>query len=205
MRYRRHRPGCIVTRALLRLPVPPIRAIPPRRTCTGFTLLEIATAILVIAILVTLLIPALEQVKARLEKISCTNNLRQLYVGAAAYMQEYSQWPQVNPALLQQPNNAYDEAWIEDFMPFGIGRGTWICPTIQREIGAPDYTQPANHRADYIAMPFDNKPRTPYQWSAAPWFVERGNVHGNGNLVIESNGAVVELVNAQPPKSAATP
>jgi type II secretory pathway pseudopilin PulG len=183
-------------------PVLPSRALSSRRTGAAFTLLELVSAILVIAILVTLLIPALEQVKIRVEKINCTNNLRQLYVGAAAYIQEYNHWPQVNPALLQSTNHAYDNAWIEDFIPFGISRGTWICPTIQRQLGGPDYTQAQNYRTDYIAMPFDNKPRTPYQWTTSPWFVERGNVHGNGNLVIQSNGAVVELVGAAP---AATP
>jgi hypothetical protein len=164
--------------------------------------MEIMTALVVIMILVTLMIPAYEEVRVRIEKVSCTNNLRQLYVGGAAYLQEYGHWPQVNPALLQSSNNAYDEAWIEAFLPFAIGRGTWICPTIQRELGAPDYTQPANYRTDYIAMPFDAKPRTPYKWTLAPWFVERGNVHGNGNLVIESNGAVTELVQARAAPSA---
>jgi prepilin-type N-terminal cleavage/methylation domain-containing protein len=178
-----------------------MRAPSLRRTRAGFTLLELATVILVIAILATLLIPALEQVKERVEKVNCTNNIRQLYTGASSYMQEYGHWPQVNPALLQQPNHAYDEAWIEDFLPFAIDRGTWICPTIQRQLGAPDYTQKENYRTDYLAMPFDGKPRTPYQWPTAPWFVERGNVHGNGNLVIQSNGAVVELVTSNPASS----
>jgi type II secretory pathway pseudopilin PulG len=183
-----------------------MRALSPWRSRIGYSLIEIVTALLVIAILVTLLIPALEQIKSRVEKVNCTNNLRQLYTAAAAYMQEYNHWPQVNPALLQQPNHAYDEAWIEDFLPFGIDRGTWICPTIQRDIGAPDYTQKDNYRTDYIAMPFDNKPHTPYQWPGAPWFVERGNVHGNGNLVIQANGAVVELTGSPAPaKSAASP
>jgi type II secretory pathway pseudopilin PulG len=165
----------------------------------GFTLLELATAILVIVILVTLSIPALEQVRARVEKINCTNNLRQLYTGVAVYMQENGHWPQVNPALLQSPNHAYDEAWIEDLLPFGIGRGTWICPTIQHELAGPDYTQPANYRADYVAMPFDNRRQTPFQWPTAPWFVERANVHGDGNLVVEANGSVVELVQINGP------
>jgi type II secretory pathway pseudopilin PulG len=176
-----------------------------RRKVHGFSMMEILTAILVIMILVTLLIPAYEQVRVRIEKVSCTNNLRQLYVGGTAYLQEYGRWPQVNPALMHSANHAYDEAWIEDFLPFGIGRASWICPTIQRELGAPDYTQPTNYRTDYVAMPFDAKPRTPFQWTAAPWFVERGNVHGNGNLVIQANGAVVELVQIQRPPSVGSP
>jgi len=174
-----------------------MRASAPRRNPKGFTLLEIASAIVVILILVTLLVPAYEVIQARVEKASCSNNLRQLYVAATAYIQEYGHWPQVDPALLQAPNNAYDEAWIEAFMPFGVGRASWICPTIERSLGGPDYTQPTNYRTDYVAMPFDIKPRTPFNWAFYPWFVERGNVHGNGNLMIESNGAVVELVQMQ--------
>jgi len=150
----------------------------------------------IIMILLTLLVPAYEQVRIRMDKVSCTNNLRQLYVGANAYIHEYGSWPQVNSALVSATNtsyNAYDEAWIETFLPLGIGRATWICPTMERELGGIDYTQPANYRADYLAMPFDSKHITPFQWPTFPWFAERGNVHGNGNLMILSNGSVVEL------------
>jgi len=167
------------------------------RSLKGFTLLELASAILIIMILVTLLVPAYEQVRMRTDKVNCMNNLRQLYVGANSYVQEHGSWPQVNPALLSATdNNAYNdyyEAWVQDFLPFGIGRGTWICPTVERDLGGPDYTQPANYRTDYIAMPFDNKHITPYKWPFYPWFIERGNVHGNGNLFIQSNGAVNEV------------
>jgi type II secretory pathway pseudopilin PulG len=174
-----------------------MRATAPRLHRLGFTLLEIMSCLVVIMILVILLVPAYEQVRMRLDKIACMNNLRQLYAGANSYVQEYGHWPQVNPALLQAPNNAYSEAWIEDFIPFGISRGTWICPTMERDLGGPDYTQPANYRADYIAMPFDMKRITPYRWAFSPWFIERGNVHGNGNLVMQANGAVVELIKPQ--------
>jgi len=151
------------------------------------------SVLVVIGILTTLLIPALEQIRMRTDKAACSNNLRQLYVAATAYLQDHGHWPQVNPALLQAAHHAYDEAWIEDFMPYGMGRKSWICPTTERDLGGPDYTQEENYRADYIAMPFDSKPLTPFKWAFDPWFVERGNVHGNGNLMIESNGAVVEL------------
>lgn len=179
----------------------------PRQNDRGFTLLEIMSCLVIIMILVILLVPAYEQVRMRLDKIACINNLRQLYVGANAYIQDYGRWPQVNPALLQAPNNAYSEAWIEDFMPFGVPRGTWICPTIERDLGGPDYTQAANYRTDYVAMPFDTKHLTPFRWPTYPWFVERGNVHGNGNLVVQANGAVIEMspIKASLPGSAPTP
>jgi type II secretory pathway pseudopilin PulG len=175
-----------------------MRASLSRRNLRGFTLLEIMTSLVVIMILLTLLIPAYEQVRMRLDKVACTNNLRQLYVAANSYVQDNGHWPQVNPALLQSANNAYYEAWVQDLMPFGVSRINWICPTIQRDLGGPDYNQKENYRTDYVAMPFDNKHMTPYRWSYAPWFIERGNVHGNGNLVIQANGAVIELIQTAP-------
>ena len=50
-----------------------------------------------------------------------------------------------------------------------------------------------NYRADYVAMPFDGKRITPSRWPNQPWFVERGNMHGNGNLLILANGSVTDL------------
>ncbi|MGA3171306.1 MAG: hypothetical protein ABSE62_09850 [Chthoniobacteraceae bacterium] len=182
-----------------------MRASAQWRNPEGFTLLEICSALVIIFILITLLVPGYEAVRMRMEKVNCTNNLRQLYTGASAYLQDHGHWPQINPALLQQADNAYDEAWIEAYMPYSIGRGTWICPTMERLLGGPDYTQPANYRADYVAMPFDSKHTTPYRWPFYPWFVERGNVHGNGNLMILSDGAVTELSQIQPGSQASSP
>jgi type II secretory pathway pseudopilin PulG len=159
----------------------------------AFTILEIFTAIIVILILVTLMLPAYDTIRSRTDKVACMNNLRQLYVATGAYIQEYNQWPQINPSLIKGGSNAYDEAWIEALMPFGVSRASWICPTIERNLGGPDYTQQANYRTDYIAMPFDNKRMTPFKWPTSPWFVERGNAHGNGNLIMQTNGAIVEL------------
>ena len=57
----------------------------------------------------------------------------------------------------------------------------------------PDYSKPENARADYFAMPFDNKPTTPHQWPRQPWFVETADVHGNGNLIIFTDGSISDL------------
>jgi len=165
--------------------------------------MELTTVMAVIAILAVLIFPAYEQVRSRVERVNCSNNLHQLYVGASAYLQEYKHWPQISPTLLSAPNHAYDEAWIEAYLPFGISRQAWICPTIQRELGGPDFTQPQNYRTDYIAMPYDPKPLTPTTWPSQPWFAERGNVHGTGNLIILANGSVTDLDSLNPVAAAA--
>ncbi len=166
-------------------------------------MLELATAVAVIFILIVLSVPGYQQVRSHMDRINCSNNLRQLYVGASGYLLIYKHWPQVNPALLNSPNNAYDEAWIEAFIPLGVPRQTWICPTVERDLGSPDFTLPANYRADYLAMPFDSKFLSPSKWPSYPWFAERANVHGTGNLIVLANGSVTDIESINPVAAAA--
>ena len=57
---------------------------------------------------------------------------------------------------------------------------------------APDPAKP-KERIDYYPTPFDNKEITPHRWAEQPWFIERGAVHGAGNLMIFPDGSVKTL------------
>ena len=119
-----------------------------------------------------------------------------MYVGANSYIQQYQQWPQI--PLNPNQNQQFEEAWIEALLPTGVPRSTWICPSVQRLLGNPNYNSPQLYRADYIGFPFDSKPMTPFRWSNMPWFAEKASVHGNGNLLIFRNGSVQALNDIQP-------
>jgi len=158
----------------------------------AFTLLEVMTVVMIVAILAVLAIPLYSKLRDRAQRAQCTANLRSLHVAVNLYTQQHNRWP---PVRLTGDDEAawqkYAEDWIRELEPFGVERKTWICPTIQNKEQNPDYTK--NVRSDYMAMPFDDKPGTPHQWPNMPWFAERGDVHGNGNLMIFADGSVSDL------------
>jgi hypothetical protein len=84
----------------------------------------------------------------------------------------------------------YARRWISALKPYGPAEKTWICPSMQREFGDPDYLTPENTRTDYVATAFDDKPATPHHWAGQPWFVEMGALHGKGQLMVLSDGTI---------------
>lgn len=135
---------------------------------------------------------------AHAQRVQCTANLRSLYVATEAFIQQNGTWPQID--ISDESDTAeqdYAKAWKDALRPFGIADKNWICPTIQNSLGNPDYAQLGNERIDYFSTPFDDKMISPHQWPKQPWFIETGDVHGNGNLLIYTDGSVSDLNTAK--------
>ncbi len=159
------------------------------------TLLELLTVIVVIAILAAMLLPAFANMASRMDRAKCTMNLRSLYIGTEFYLQDRKQWPQIDPKLSgNKDSDEYARQWMTALGPYKISKESWHCPTVQKiMLGDQVGDKTPKERIDYFPTPFDDKEITPHRWAEQPWFIERGAMHGDGNLMIFPDGSIKTL------------
>ena len=138
------------------------------------------------------MIPVISTLRSRAQRAQCTANLHSLYVGANLFVQQTTVGRRFL-AVLPHAIHRFCEC---------LDRGTRTVRHFPEKLDLPHdsgaHARPrlfeAGKRAlDYMPMPFDDKPTTPHQWPRQPWFVEVGDVHGNGNLIIFTDGSVSDL------------
>jgi prepilin-type N-terminal cleavage/methylation domain-containing protein/prepilin-type processing-associated H-X9-DG protein len=110
---------------------------PRTKTRAGFTLIELLVVIAIIAVLIGLLLPAVQKVREAAARTKCANNLKQLGLAVHAYHDGFNQIP---------PNaKTINYNWARDSVVAGPNTWTWIArilPYVEQGALANQYNIP---------------------------------------------------------------
>ena len=114
----------------------------------AFTLLELLVVVVVMAVLASLLLPALVRARARVQAIACVSNLKQWSLATLLYVGDHDDWlpPEGTPNPGESATNSgwyvqlplelglpryHDQPWRTN-PAVNPGRSVWICPANPR-------------------------------------------------------------------------
>jgi prepilin-type N-terminal cleavage/methylation domain-containing protein/prepilin-type processing-associated H-X9-DG protein len=114
---------------------------------SAFTLIELLVVIAIIALLASMLMPAVGSMKERADSIACSSNLRTIGAAVQLYLQDNSQnFPAIAPAvgISPYPQGYPTQTMLTAFGKYGVTASTLQCPSDMKQGPNSSYAQYQN-------------------------------------------------------------
>jgi prepilin-type N-terminal cleavage/methylation domain-containing protein/prepilin-type processing-associated H-X9-DG protein len=127
---------------------------------SGFTLIELLVVIAIIGVLLSLLLPAVQKVRAAAARIQCMNNLKQIGLGVENYEGTFGGFPpsRTTGGVVGAPYYPYSHSWSAALLPYIEQTAAFNLYNYKA-----NWNDPRNYTADRTYLKLFNCPMTPNQ------------------------------------------